>query len=215
MIADDHRLFREGIINLLNEAKDILVVEEVENGKELVEKYFEVKPDVIVADISMPVLSGTSAILKIKRKNPSAKVLFLTMHDGEEYFYHCAKVGGDGVINKNVLKDELVYAIRQVYKGKKYFGGVTSEDALMKLFDKYKFLLKSGSEIDHSSLNNNEKEILELVGKGKTSKEIANRLKLSKRTIDYYRTQIMQKLNLKSLPEFIQYAVQFNMKLKD
>ncbi|MGE5807438.1 MAG: response regulator [Ignavibacteria bacterium] len=212
IIADDHHLFREGIINLLNGSKDILVVGEAENGKELIKIYFQLKPDVIIVDISMPVLTGTEAVLKIKKRDPAAKVLFLTMHEGDEYYYYCAKCGGDGVINKNVLKDELVYAIRKVYGGKKYFGRVISDDAYNKLIDKYVLLIESDTVLQGNVLKHIEKAVLSLIGRGFTSNEIADKLKLSKRTIDYYRIQIMQKLDLKSLPDLIRYAVKFNMK---
>jgi DNA-binding NarL/FixJ family response regulator len=211
MVADDHALFRSGIISLLEDVREIFIIGQVENGQELIDKYFELKPDVILSDISMPIISGTAAVRKIKAKDPSVKALFLSMHEGEEYIYYCLKAGGSGLISKNILKGELVFAIRSVYNGNKYFGGVWTEEKLQALLDKY-----DSSEVSNqpfnSALSAREIEILKLIGEGLTSSEIAEKTELSKRTIDTHRMHLMQKLNVKNLPELIRYAIQFTLK---
>lgn len=214
LIGDDHSLFRSGIARLLSDDDDILLVGEAENGEELVEKYFELKPDLLLADISMPKLSGTDAISKIKQKDKNAKALFLSMHDGEEYIYYSIKAGGLGLVNKNIMQSELLFAIKQVNSGKFYFGpGITQShlDEIIKKYDKKEIV---GIENVEVILTDREKDILFLIGKALTSVEIASKLNLSKRTIDSHRIHLMQKLNLENLPKLIRYAVQFSNKLK-
>jgi DNA-binding NarL/FixJ family response regulator len=114
VIADDHGLFREGVINLLKDSSELYVVGEASNGRELVSKYFEIKPDVVISDILMPDLSGIEAAKRIIEKDESAKILFLSMYDSEEYVYQILKVGGLGLLNKSVEKPELIEAIKEV-----------------------------------------------------------------------------------------------------
>lgn len=211
IVADDHALFRSGIISLLEDIREIFIVGQVENGQELIDKYFELKPDVILSDISMPIISGTDAVKKIKQKDPSVRALFLSMHEGEEYIYYCLKAGGSGLISKNILKGELVFAIRQVYNGNKYFGGAWTEEKLQALIDKFDSTDVSNHPFNNS-LSAREIEVLKLIGEGLTSSEIAERTELSKRTIDSHRMHLMQKLNIKSLPELIRYAIQYTLK---
>lgn len=212
LIGDDHSLFRSGIARLLNDDDDIFLVGEAENGEELIEKYFELKPDLVLADISMPKLSGTDAISKIKLKDKNAKALFLSMHDGEEYIYYSIKAGGLGLVNKNIMQGELLFAIKQVHSGDFYFGpGITQShlDEIIKKYDKKEIVEIENVEV---ILTFREKDVLFLIGKALTSREIASKLHLSKRTIDTHRNHIMQKLNIENLPKLIRYAVQFSNK---
>lgn len=214
LIGDDHALFRSGITRLLNDDDEIFLVGEAENGKELVAKYFELKPDIVLVDISMPILSGTKAITKIIQKDKEAKALFLSMHDGDEYIYYIIKAGGLGLINKNIMQGELLFAIKQVYYGNFYFGPNFTQkklDEIIKRFDKKEINKQDNGE---SFLSDREKDILILIGKALTSEEIASKLKLSKRTIDTHRIHLMQKLNLENLPKLIRYAVQYSSKFK-
>jgi two-component system response regulator NreC len=208
LIADDHNLFREGIINLFETEKDIFVVGEVDTGEVLLTKYFDLKPDVVIADISMPVMSGIDALKKLIELGTSPKFLFLSMYDGDEYIYYCAKAGGMGLVSKTVMKGELLYAIRTVKEGKKYFGMNMTEDKVKELIDNFdKKAERSGTR--NELITPREEQILKLISEGLTSSEIAERLYVSKRTIDTHRTHLMQKLNLKSLPELIKYSINF------
>ncbi|OGU29504.1 MAG: hypothetical protein A2057_14055 [Ignavibacteria bacterium GWA2_35_9] len=210
LIADDHNLFREGIINLLETEIDVFIVGEADTGESLVIKYFELKPDVVLADISMPVLSGIDALKKLKELGESPKFLFLSMYDGDEYIYYCAKAGCYGLISKKVMKGELLFAIKTVNEGNKYFGMNITEKRVREIinnFDKKVERTGTGNEL----LTPREEQILRLISEGLTSSEIAERLLVSKRTIDTHRTHLIQKLNLKSLPDLIKYSINFCM----
>ncbi|MCL5031002.1 MAG: response regulator transcription factor [Bacteroidetes bacterium] len=209
LIADDHKLFRTGIIRILSCYPDIYIADEAENGNELIEKYFIVKPDVILTDISMPLLSGLDAVKRIKEKDISAKVLFLSMYNTTDYIYSCYVTGGSGLINKNIIEEELIVAMRKVYAGERYFGKDFSDEMLNALILKNEAIYMESPIVKKPNLSKRELEVLKLIGDGCTSAEIAETLFVDIRTVDSHRTHIMHKLKLKSLTEFIRYAVQF------
>ncbi len=210
LVADDHTLFRSGIVSLLDDVSQIIVVGEAENGEDLFRKYFLINPDLILTDISMPLLSGTEALQKIYERDPSVKALFLSMYDSEEYIYYCLKAGGLGLVSKNILKEELVHAIALVSSGRKYFGKGWDEENLNRLVDKF----ECTSSVKHNGRNTllspREMETLKFIGEGLTSSEIAEKMKLSKRTVDSHRTRLMQKLNIDSLSELIKYSLEMS-----
>ncbi|HMU43794.1 MAG TPA: response regulator transcription factor [Ignavibacteriaceae bacterium] len=208
LVADDHTLFRQGVIRLLSDNQNFVVVAEAENGEELYKKYFQVRPDVVLADISMPDLSGIDAFQKIKAEDKSVKVLFLSMFESEDYVYETYKSGAMGLINKNILEGELYFAIQNVYKGKKYFGSRWDELSLQKLVKDFE---QSPKFANNSSTIFSEKEIkiLDLISKGLTSKEIAEQLYLSKKSIDYYRANLMRKADVKNKSELVKFAVNY------
>ncbi len=209
LIADDHNLFREGIKNLLYGEKDIFIVGEADTGKSLVAKYYELKPDIVLADISMPQLTGIEALEKLKKSGQFPKFLFLSMYDGDEYVYYCAKAGCYGLVSKKITKGELLFAIKTVNEGKKYFGVNITEDNIKEIIDNFE--KKAGKTGNGDDLTPREEQILRLISEGLTSSEIAERLFVSKRTIDTHRTHLIHKLNLKSLPELIKYSINFCM----
>ncbi len=212
LIADDHQLFRSGVVSLLKDAEHIVIAGEAENGEELYNKYFEVKPDMVLSDISMPLISGIESIQKIKKEDETAKVLFLSMYDGEEFIYYTVKAGGLGLVSKNIVKDELVSAIKAVSEGKYYFGRNFKEEDLASLIEKFDSILSPKLLLDGLPLSPREIQTIKFISEGLTSKEIAGIIKVSKRTVDTYRTHVMQKLNLKSLPELIKFSIQFSFK---
>ncbi len=214
LLSDDHSLLRTGVMTMLKDESDILIVGEAEDGEQLIDKYFKLVPDLIISDISMPKLSGIDAFSKIKKKEPTAKALFLSMYEGEEYIFSIYKTGGSGLINKNIVKGELLFAISKVLEGNHYFGANVSAGDLNKIITKYSAKKFFDLKKTHLILTEREREVLALIGEAKTSTEIASKLELSKRTVDSHRTNIMQKLNLKSLPELIRYAVNYNTELK-
>ena len=214
LIADDHNLFRSGIISLMNDEKDIFIVGEAESGEELIKKYFQLKPDVVLADISMPDMNGVEAMKKIIGTDKSAKFLFISMHEGDEYISYCYTSGAMGLISKKVLKGELLYAIRSINENKKYYGVDVTEDKLNEILEKYSKRKIQPQNKETDDLTPREKEILNLISEGFTSNEIADKLFISKRTIDTHRTHLMQKLNLKSFPELIKYAINFSSSQK-
>lgn len=208
MIADDHKLFRHGIISLLENTPGISIVSEVEDGQELVEKYFKIRPDLLLLDISMPVKTGISAFKELKRRDPSVKVLFLTVHSEDEFVYQAFKFGAMGLISKNILKGELLFAIKSATKGHRYFGTGWPNDKLKELnvrYNRYEI-----NKVDkYSIISPKEREILKLISKGFTSSDIAKELRISKRTVDTHRSKIMQKLNIHSAAELQNYATKF------
>ncbi|MFZ0455960.1 MAG: response regulator transcription factor [Ignavibacteriaceae bacterium] len=207
LLADDHTLFRNGIISLLESEKDIYVVGEIDNGKDLPGKYFEIMPDLVLLDISMPGKSGLEAAKEIKQKDHKAKMLFLSMHEEDEYIYYCLKAGGMGLINKNITKGELVLAIKRVSEGSNYFRNNLSEEQIKNIYNKYDRSSLKKPTFLNNPLTSREENVLRLIGKGLTSNEIAQQLDISKRTVDSFRASIMQKLNIKNLPELIKYAI--------
>lgn len=210
LVADDHNLFRAGIIKLLKGYPNISVLGEAENGDEMIQKYFELFPDLALVDIAMPGITGLEAVARIKEKDPLVKALFLSMHEGEEYIYKVLKSGGRGLINKSILETELIYAIERVYNGEKYFRGKWDDASLDKLileFESSKSLTILNKE---ENINYREEQILKFLRLGLSSQEMADRLSLSKKTIDFYRSCLMRKFNLKSAADLVRFAIQYN-----
>ena len=210
LIADDHKLFRSGIISLLDDEPDIHVINEAENGQELIDCYPEFKPDMLLLDISMPFINGVEAFKIIKKTDPDVKALFLTMYEGDEYIYYTMKIGAKGLIGKNTMKGELVYAIKSISEGNRYFGKNCSEEQLKEIDKKYRQIVIDELD-DFAQLTRTEKSILEYISKGMTSQEIADTLECSKKNVDYHRSKVMQRLSIKTSPELISYAVRYSM----
>lgn len=211
LLADDHKLFREGIISLLKDSPEIKIVGEAEDGRSLEKKFFELKPDVVVTDINMPIKTGPEAINSIIKKVKNAKVLFLSQYLGDDYIYSIVKAGGLGLISKNSMKGELVNAIEEVNKGNRYFVQKSEKEIneIVRRFDQ----INSKKNIQiNESLTNKQKEILSLIGEGLTSEQIALELKISKRTVDTHRHKIMSILGFSSMSQLIRYAVMNNIK---
>ncbi len=205
LIVDDHFLVRTGITSLLRDVPDIEIVGEAENGKIAVEQCKKIVPEVVLMDISMPDMSGIEATKSIKAENPSINILILTMHESEEYFYNTLKQGASGILNKNVGKDELINAIKSVSTGKRYIGNSVSElmiDTLMQKFEE-EFLSKQKEKV---ILTKREKDILYYIANGFSNQDIAEKLKISVRTVETHKSNLMQKLNLKSSAALSLYA---------
>lgn len=209
LIADDHELFRKGIISLLINEGNIKIIGEACSGKDLLYKVLKLNPDLIITDISMPELSGLEAIKTLYEKDKNIKVIFLSMYGGEDYIYHCIKAGGSSLISKDVPKEELLFTIETVAKGGKYFGKEYPEERIEKLINNYEKNLENSGLLNSSLLTSKEEEILLLVAEGLTSNEIAEKLFIAKRTVDTHRTHMMQKLELKSLPQLLKYAISY------
>ncbi|MFZ1288471.1 MAG: response regulator transcription factor [Melioribacteraceae bacterium] len=204
-IADDHNLFREGVITLLEKQNDIIVVGEAEDGFSLIAQYNEKKPNILLTDISMPGKSGPDAVKSITNGNKDIKVLFLSQYTSDDYIYAVIQSGGDGLLSKNCMKSELILAIKTVMKGEKYFLGKTQKE-LDAIMNRFNLLSKKKSKENTDALTKKEKEVLILVGENYSSKAIAEKLKISIRTVDSHRMNIMAKLQLKSLPGLIVFA---------
>lgn len=210
LICDDHALFRAGIISILKEEQNIFICGEAADGQELLKQYELLKPDMLLVDISMPVMNGTEAVKKLKQKYPDIKVLFLSMLQGEEYIYLILKCGGMGLINKNIAKGELFYAISEINFGRNYFGPGYNENRLQEIVRKFDALPLKPEIYNYDDINETEAQILNMISEGFSSSEIADQICLSKRTVDSYRIKIMQKYDIKNSSGLIKFAIIFN-----
>ena len=214
LLADDHNILRQGLIDILERYDDFCIVAEAEDGYSMINKYFAFNPDVVLCDIEMPGLNGIEAAQEILEKDKDAKIIFLSMHNSDEYIYKILQINASGLIPKEIIKNELVTSIRAVAGGEKYFMGKTIQE-VEKIKVRFDNLKGISDETDSLNLTALEKQILFLVAEGKTSQEISEILHKSKRTIDSHRASIMNKLNLETLPQLIKYAVQFSFTKKN
>ena len=214
LLADDHNILRQGLIDILERYDDFCIVAEAEDGYNMINKYFTFNPDVVVCDIEMPGLNGIEAAQEILKKDKDAKIIFLSMHNSDEYIYKILQINASGLIPKEIIKNELVTSIRVVAGGEKYFMGKTIQE-VEKIKVRFDNLNGITDETDSLNLTALEKQILFLVAEGKTSQEMSELLHKSKRTIDAQRASIISKLNLETLPRLIKYAVQFSFTKKN
>ncbi len=200
LLVDDHAIMRDGIRALLSLYDDIEIVGEASEGTEAIEKTQELMPDVVVMDIAMPGMDGLEATRRIKKNNPEVKILVLTQHDNREYILSAIKAGTAGYIPKKALGSELVSAIRAVCKGESFL----YPSAAATLIKDY---LRRADEEPYDRLTAREREILKLIAEGHTSREIADRLFISLKTVLGHRTKIMQKVDIHNRTELIRYAM--------
>lgn len=205
LIADDHTLLRSGIRALLEDEQDMVVVGEANDGREAVRLAGQLKPNVILMDIAMPLLNGLEATRQIKREHPGINVLVLTMYDHEEYFRQMLEVGASGYIVKKAAANELVAAIRAVHNGEAVLSPVITRLLLEDYLNRDSL---TKEENDPNALSSREREVLQLIAEGKTSREIAELLNLSVKTVQSHRTNLMQKLDLHDRGDLIKYAIQ-------
>ena len=204
LIADDHTLLRNGICALLEDEPDIMIVGEASDGREAVRLVGQLKPNVVLMDIAMPLLNGLEATRQIKHEHPEISVLVLTMYDNEEYFREMLEVGASGYIIKRAAASELVTAIRAVYNGE----AVLSPAITRFLLEDYLNHDIRSEKDDPNALSSREREVLQLIAEGRTSREIAEILNLSVKTVQSHRTSLMQKLDLHDRGDLIKYAMQ-------
>jgi len=205
LLADDHTLLRNGIRALLKDEQDMIVVGEAGDGREAVRLAGQLKPNVILMDIAMPLLNGLEATRQIKREHPEINVLILTMYDHEEYFRQTLEAGASGYIIKRAAASELVAAIRAVYNGEVAFSPAITRLLLENYLKRDSFTKDGG---DPNALSSREREVLQLIAEGKTSREIAEILHLSVKTVQSHRANLMQKLDLHDRGDLIKYAIQ-------
>jgi two-component system, NarL family, response regulator NreC len=204
LLADDHKMIRAGLRLVLEQQPDIAVAGEADDGRQAVTLAQDLKPDVVVMDVGMPNLNGIEASLQIKQALPQTAIVMLSMHSDEGYILRALRAGAAGYILKDSAEADLVGAVRAVAEGKSFFSPKVSR---IMLEDYMRKLRKTGAEDSYDLLSAREREILQLVAEGKSSKEIANLLNLSVYTVETHRGNIMQKLNLRGIPELILYAV--------
>ena len=204
LLADDHNLIRAGLRLVISQEPDFQVVGEAGNGRQAVEMARELKPDVVVMDIGMPDLNGIEACRQILTDLPDSHVVMLSMHSDEGYVLRALKAGARAYLLKDSAEADLARAIRAAASGKSFFSPAVAK---LLLDDYIRKLERTGAEDSYELLTPREREILQLVAEGKSSKDIANLLALSVYTVETHRANILQKLNLKSVAELILYAV--------
>jgi len=200
LLADDHPIVLEGLRHLLEPGFDI--VGEAANGRALVAAARKLRPDVIVADISMPLLNGIEAARQIRKLNRKVKIVFLTMHSDPAYAVAALCAGGSGYVLKRSAAAELLEAIRESLSGRIYVSRSISRDVVQARIER-----AARSDEPQSRLTFRQREVLQLVAEGRTGKEIAEILHLSTRTVESHKYQIMQALGLRSIADLVRYAV--------
>jgi len=204
LLADDHTVMRAGLRLLLERQENFEVVGEASDGRQAVEIAAEQKPAVVVMDVAMPHLNGVEAARQILSRNPEIAIVMLSMHSDESYVLRSLKAGARAYLLKDSAEADLIAAIQAITEGRSFFSpGVR---ALLKE-DYIHRLQKFGADDTYELLTAREREVLQLVGEGRSNKEVASLLGLSLYTVETHRTHILQKLNLHSVPELILYAV--------
>lgn len=202
IIADDHELFRKGLAELLRKHDDIKIVKSVGDGLEFMELLnSQFEADIVLLDITMPNMDGFQVLKELKTLNSDIKPIVISMHNDGNYIAKCAKMGAYGYLLKNTDEAELILAIRSVYNGKKHFSAEISEKMIN---------FMSTQSISENVLSNKETEVLGLISKGLTTKEIATKLFVSSRTIETHRANILKKLEVKNTAELIKKAAKMN-----
>ena len=207
LLADDHVMFRRGIRRIIQSIGDVEVVGEASDGFELLELLKKTSPQLVILDISMPNLRGLEATREIKIINPAVKVLILTMHKDKEYLYHAFSAGAEGYLLKEDADSELISAIDTLRRGGTYISPLLSTQ----LADLFMQKSRPGAEqmtSPREPLTTREREIIKLIAEGKSSKEVADLLFISSRTVQHHRANIMRKLNLKKTADLVKYALQ-------
>ncbi|MGI5819740.1 MAG: response regulator [Armatimonadota bacterium] len=204
VLADDHQVIREGLRNLIDDQSDMEVVAEASNGREAIDLCHEMKPDVVVMDVAMPDLNGIEATRQIVGDCPATRVLALSMHADKHYAAGMLGAGAAGYVLKDCAFDELADAIRRVSVGKSY---LSPEIESVVLQDYVERLSGEGGESAFSVLTDREREVLQLVAEGHTTKQIASDLHVSIKTVESHRQNIMDKLEIRSIAELTKYAI--------
>ena len=204
LLADDHGVVRKGLRFLLERQIEMEVVGEASDGREAVRLAEELKPDIAIMDIAMPLLNGIEATAQIVKKEPRTSVIILSMHSDEDYLLSALNAGAKGYLLKDSAEVDVVRAIQAVANGTPFF---SPEIAKTLLEDYMRFLQQRNLQDSYELLTEREKETLQLLAEGKSNKEVAALLNVSVYTVDTHRTHLMQKLNLHNTAEIVLYAV--------
>ena len=204
LIADDHKMFAQGLAALLEDEFELVGM--VENGQALIDEVGRLKPDLILVDISMPVLNGLDAVRRLAPKNRGAKVVFLTMHADTRLLREAFQCGGVGYVLKQSAGEELLFALREVMAGRNYISPTIQKER-----ERESQTTPAPAYKQHFDLTPRQREVLQLLSAGYTMKEIANRLSISTRTAESYKYQIMEGLGVQTTAELIQYAIKLGL----
>ena len=212
LLADDHSILRAGLRSILDSQPEFEVVAEVDNGKDALQTAIALKPSLLLTDLSMPKTNGTECVREVKKRAPEVKILVLTMHAGEEHIHAALNAGADGYILKDDSHDELINAIKNVLSGKTHL----SPSICTNVVNGY--LSSSESDKPMASweiLTHREREVIKLIAEGYRSKDIAEYLTISIKTVEKHRSNLMKKLDLHSISSLTNYAIQNGLANQD
>ena len=204
LIVDDHLIVREGIKRIINDIPDMNIVAEASSGQEAIDFILENSYNLILLDISMPGQNGLQTLKLIKKHNKHMPVLMLSMHSEEQYAMRTIKAGASGYITKDAASIQLVTAIRKINKGRKFISKEVAELLATSLFH-------DEDKDPHEFLSDREFEILKMIAKGKTTKNIGEELSLSPKTVSTFRSRILKKLDMKNNSDLIHYTIDYNL----
>jgi DNA-binding NarL/FixJ family response regulator len=203
LVVDDHTLLRDGITALLDLVPDIEVIGEASNGREALERVRELRPDVVVMDIEMPVMDGLEAARRMHSRYPAVKVLILSQYDDASHVLDAVEAGVRGFVDKTGASSELAASIRSVYRGDSYL----SPTAARQLVGEFQRAEHPRTDDPYAHLTAREKDVLKLIAEGKTTQQIADILVISRKTVEGHRTNLMAKLDVHDRVELVKYAV--------
>lgn len=204
LVADDHSILREGLRALLSNTSDLEVIGEAEDGQDTIEKVRQLQPQLVLLDLSMPVINGTEAIRVIKQRNPEIKIIVLTVHKSEEYVRATLDAGADGYVLKDDTSHDLLTSIRNVRKGKVHL----SPGICDKIINGYlAHPAEARTRRSWDQLTIREREVLKLIAEGNKNREIAEHLSVSIKTVEKHRSNLMKKLDLHCISALTTYAI--------
>ncbi|MBN1766068.1 MAG: response regulator transcription factor [Sedimentisphaerales bacterium] len=203
LIADDHKIMREGLSSLIRKQSDMEVIGEAQDGQQAVDLTGALAPDVVIMDISMPGLDGIEATRRIKKNNPDIKIVVLSMYSNKRFLIDILQAGASSYLLKEQAFKELILAIHAVLNGELYLCSKMTSIVVQDFNERVVKAKKSALAL----LNEKEAEVLRLLAEGLSSKEIALQMKKSPKTIDAYRRQIMSKINVDNLADLVKYAI--------
>lgn len=208
LIVDDHAVVRAGLRMLIESDPELVIVGECENGAEAIERVGDLEPDVVLMDVTMPVMDGIEATRRINDSDGAPPILALTIHEGADYFFQMLKAGASGYVPKRAAPGELIRAIRVVADGNVFLEPSVAKELVTDFLQRVE---QGDEQKNYDGLTDREQQVLTLIAEDETNQGIANRLGISVKTVERHRENIMAKLNLHSRTELVKYAIRKGM----
>ncbi len=205
VIAEDHTILREGLKALISSNPEFEIVGEAKDGAEAIRSVNDIRPDLVLMDLSMPKMSGMSAIVEIKKRCPETKILVLTIHNMEEYILESLRAGANGYVLKDADQEELLLAIKTVLEGKSFLSPSVSKKVIEGYLEGKKSVK---TDTSWETLTQREREVLKLIAEGYKNKEIANLLFISAKTVEKHRANLMKKLDIHNVQSLTAFAIE-------